>query len=145
MDKRTIMNKLDAILDDSKAAVLATVDGEGRPRLRWMTPAILNADSGVIYAVTTPGSSKISDLQAHPQVEWMIQSKSLDEVAHIRGIISVIDNPALKMEVMAVLGPRLKVFWNINIEEADLVVLETVVQDVTYCHPMKTDHVKVQF
>lgn len=145
MDQRAMMNKLDAILDDAQAAVLATVDANGRPRLRWMTPIILNADAAVIYAVTPPQASKINDLHAHPQVEWMIQSKPLDEVANVRGVISVIDNPALKREVMSALGPRLKVFWNINITKTDFVVLETRIQQVCYYHPMKSDHVRVQF
>jgi len=36
MDKRELMNRVEEILEDAKAGVLATVDEEGRPLLRWM-------------------------------------------------------------------------------------------------------------
>ena len=41
MDKRQLMTRVDEILEDAKAAVLATIDEEGRPLMRWMTPISL--------------------------------------------------------------------------------------------------------
>ena len=44
-------------------------------------------------------------VRAHPRVEWMFQTPTLDEIVSVRGAINVVENPSLRAEVLEVLGP----------------------------------------
>ena len=145
MDKRQLMNRVEEILEDAKGAVLATVDEEGRPLVRWMTPTVLKRREGCLYAVTTPKTRKLVNLDSQPVVEWMIQTRALTEVVNLRGIMRAVDNPALKTEVMEALGSWLTVFWKINPDKTEFLVTETMIREGTYFRPMKGEKVTIQF
>lgn len=136
MDMQELMASLERILNAAKSAVLATVDAEGRPQMRWMTPTVLHGREGVLYAVTSPRFAKVAQLDAAPQVQWMVQTPSLDEVVTLTGRINIVDNPSLKAEITEVIGRRLSVFWRVNTEPTEFVVLETVIEEATLFFPM---------
>ncbi len=145
MDNRELMKRVEEILDDAKAAVLATVDEEGVALVRWMTPTVLKGRAGCLYAVTTPKTRKLVNLDSQPVVEWMIQTRALTEVVNLRGIMRAVDNPALKTEVMEALGSWLTVFWKINPDKTEFVVTETMIQEGTYFRPMRAEKKTVRF
>ncbi len=145
MNQHEIMYKIEQLLEDSKTGILATVDKKGNPRMRWMTPTILKGRPNVLFAVTSPDFVKVVQLGIHPEVEWMIQTRSLNEVVNLRGKINILDNPAIKSEVMEHLAKRLTVFWRVNIEKTDFIVLETIIEEVTYFQPMKGHKETVHF
>jgi general stress protein 26 len=137
MTRHEILEVLELILNDAHTAVLATTDEDGRPRMRWMTPALIRGRSGAIFAVTSPGFAKVNQLASHPEVEWMFQTPVLDTIVTIRGRINMVDNPSLLAEVLEALGPYMRSFWKLKGDERDLVVLETIIQDATFYRPMK--------
>lgn len=136
MDIQGIMNRIAEILEDSKTGVLATVDADGRPHMRWMTPAVLQGRPGTIFAVTSPQFAKAIHLAAHPEAEWMLQTRALDEIVNIKCKISIIDNPSIKAELLETVGKRLSVFWKVN-QEMDFIVLEAAMEEAVYQRPMK--------
>ena len=137
MTQNQFMSELEGIIADSKTAVLATADTENQPFARWMTPVVIKDRPGAIYAVTSPEFKKARQLEANQKVQWLFQTKLLDRIASVRGLVNVIDSSALKSEVMEAIGPRLNVFWRINDDASKLVVLETVIQEATWFTPMK--------
>lgn len=137
MDSRQVMNRVEAIIETHKTGLLATVDEEGKPHIRWLTPAVLRDRPGAIYAITAGRFAKVAQVKSHPQVEWMFQTPSLDEVVSVRGAINVVENPSLRAEVLEVIGPRLRTFWNLARDARDLAVLETVVEHATRFLPME--------
>jgi len=137
MDSREVMNRVGAIIEAHGTGLLATVDQEGNPHLRWLTPTMLRERPGAIYAITAPSFSKVIQIRTHPRVEWMFQTPTLDEVVSVRGAINVVENPSLRAEVLEVLGPRLGTFWKLARDARDLVVLETVVEEATRFLPME--------
>ncbi len=137
MTQKEIMDSVASILQSVRAAVLATVDQSGRPRTRWMMPALLPGHDGAIYAVTSPHFSKVHDLQLHPQAEWMVQTLSLNQVVNLRGRITIVDTPSLKARIMEAIGNRLHAYWKLSSEETDFLILETVIMEATYYLPMK--------
>ncbi|MGA2974251.1 MAG: pyridoxamine 5'-phosphate oxidase family protein [Spirochaetia bacterium] len=145
MDSREVMNRIGAIIEAHGTGVLATVDKDGNPHLRWLTPTLLRERPGALYAVTAPRFSKVMQVRAHPRVEWMFQTPTLDEVISVRGLINVVENPSLRAEVLEVLGPRLGTFWKIAHDARDLVVLETVVEEATRFLPMEGRKDMVRF
>ncbi len=136
MDVQTMMGRLEAVLDNSKVAVLTTVDDGGCPHVRWMTPGLVKGRPECLYALTSPKFRKLLQVAACPKVEWMMQTRSLDEVIVVRGTMEVIDNPGLKSEVTEAIGRNLEVFWRINPDAAELVVLETTIETIERFLPL---------
>lgn len=145
MTPQELMNKVELILDDSKTGVLATIDSNGNPHMRWMTPIVLRQRLGCIYAVTTPGSAKTIQIGDNSHVEWMFQTRAISEVVNIKGVITQVDNPALKNEIMESLASRLTVFWKANNKPDEFIVLETAVEEGVYFKPMKAVREIVKF
>ena len=137
MKQGDFLFELEEMIDDVKTGLLATVDGQGRPRMRWMTPAVLKDRNGALYAVTSKNFAKREELDERPQAQWMFQSRSLDKILYVNGSVNVVENSSMLNEVLEVVGPRLRVFWNVNPDETSLVVLETVIESGTVFLPMK--------
>jgi general stress protein 26 len=145
MDKTSMMDKLAALIEDSRAGVLATVDSSGLPRMRWMTPAILKDRPNELFCVTCPGSSKTEELGHQPRVQWMIQNRAMTQVVTVCGTVNIVDDPAIKTEIMEAIGRRLDVFWRANCDRQEFVVLETVISEATYLKPMQGARETVMF
>lgn len=144
MDIHEIMNKISEILEDSKSGILATVDTSGRPHMRWMTPALVHWRPGTIFAVTSPQFAKAVQLATHPEAEWMLQKRTLEEIVNIKCRINLIDNPSIKSEVLEAVGKQLTAFWRVN-TGTELIVLETVLEEATYYSSMKGTREVVHF
>ncbi len=136
MTQQEMMQKIEEVLENAKTGVLTNVGEDGRPNLRWMTPATIRDWPGVLFAVTSPHSKKVAQLKKNDAVTWMLQTKTLDQIVTIQGMLSIVDNPSLKMQVMDSIGKRLTMFWNIN-TSTDFVVLETNILQATWFSPMK--------
>lgn len=137
MTRQQIVNTLEMILEEAHTAVLATSDEQGRPHLRWMTPALIAGRPRAVYAVTSPGFAKVGQLERRPEVEWLFQTPILDTVVTLRGRMNIVDNPSILAEVLEALGPFMRSFWKLKGEERDLLVLETIVEEAVYYKPMK--------
>jgi general stress protein 26 len=143
MTRQELLARLGAILEETGTGLLATVDDEGRPRMRWMTPALLAGRSGALFALTSPGFAKAAQISGHPSVEWMFQSPSLKEIVTVRGRVNLVDNPSIRSELLEAVGPRLRAFWKLKQDERDLLVLETVLEEGSRYTPMTGDKVSV--
>jgi len=137
VNKREVLATLQMILNEVHTAVLATADREGRPHLRWMTPALIAGREGTIFAVTSPGFEKVRHLEVHPEVEWLFQTPLLDTIVTVRGRMNVVDNPSILAEVLEALGPHMHSFWRLKGEERDLRVLETVISEAVCYWPLR--------
>jgi general stress protein 26 len=145
MDKVSIMDKLAMLIEDSRAGVLSTVNADGFPAARWMTPAILKDRPNELFCVTCPGTQKAMDLGEKPHAHWTIQNRTLTQVVTVTGKVNILDNPAIKAEIMEAIGHRLEVFWKANCDQKDFVVLETVIEEATYFRPMQGTKETVKF
>ncbi|MBN2441098.1 MAG: pyridoxamine 5'-phosphate oxidase family protein [Spirochaetales bacterium] len=145
MTKHDVMSKIGTLLGEVKTAVLATSDKDGNPHVRWMCPCIFSNRENTLYALSSPHFAKIMQLKENPRVEWMIQSKSLDEIVTLRGKVNIIENPSLKGEVMALVGKTLHVFWTLTGKATDYLVLETIITDAVYFRPMTGQKTAISF
>jgi pyridoxamine 5'-phosphate oxidase len=132
------MGVLDAIIDEVQVGVLATVDPEGRPAMRWMTPTQVRGRQGYLYALTSPNFRKTQHIANQSRVEWMFQTPDLNRIVTVIGEISMVDNPQLKSEVLEAIGRRLEVFWRVN-RQQDFIVLETRIDEIKLFKPMKQE------
>jgi pyridoxamine 5'-phosphate oxidase len=144
MEYREIAARLEEMLSQAHVAQLATVDGSGWPRIRWMTPTLLPRLPGRIYALTSPRFAKAAEIAARPEVTWSIQSRTLDAIIEARGRATLIDLPQLKTEVMEAIGPHLQVFWRANPEAHELVVIETELEELSLFLPLSQERARVE-
>jgi general stress protein 26 len=145
MDQLELMRKLTEIMDNSHAGILSTTDHNGIPHLRWMTPVLLKGRKGVIYSVTSQHSKKVGQINQNSDVTWMIQSRSLDQIVTLYGKTNILNNPSIKSEVLETVGDKLTMFWSINEDLDEFVVLETVIEKAVYFRPAKGVLNKVNF
>jgi pyridoxamine 5'-phosphate oxidase len=132
-----LMNKVDFLLSLSKAALLSTIDLDGFPHSRWMTPRTLKGRLGAFYCLTASESQKIKHIQNNPHVSWMIQTKTLTEIVQLHGKVNILNQPSIKNELLENLGDQLSMVWRVNPNRTDFVVLETILSRGVYCCPMK--------
>jgi general stress protein 26 len=116
---------------------MTTMDPEGKPSLRWMTPAILKYPAPAIYCFSIPRCEKLKHIAANNYVVWMIQRRDLREIVKINGTAKIIDNPATKGELLERIGPRLETFFKANANSEEFVVIETVIETAEYYMPRK--------
>lgn len=136
MNMQELRTVIETLVEDSKTAVLATVDRESRPHTRWVVPGCLRNRPGALYTVSGSGFAKIEQLLNNPNAQMLFQSRNLDKVVSVSGKMNILDNPSIRSEVLECLGARLKAFWKTNVSESDLVVLELVMEEAEYYVPM---------
>ncbi|AFG37861.1 pyridoxamine 5'-phosphate oxidase family protein [Spirochaeta africana] len=128
MNDKQQYNALVDIIDEAGVGVLATVDTENRPRVRWMTAATEKSRDGAVFTVSYRNAGKISQLEHNPHTQWLFSAGGKNAI--VDGQTHVVDNPAVKAGVMELLGSRLARFWEQDIDPEDIVVLETIVGEV---------------
>ncbi|HCZ06968.1 MAG: pyridoxamine 5-phosphate oxidase [Thermotogota bacterium] len=137
MKREEALRLLSEIVDDTNVGVLTTVEN-GYPRARWMTVGILKGRPGALFSVTIESSPKLKQIAENPNVEWLLQSRNLDRIINVRGKVNVIDNPALRAEVLESIGGKLTTLWKIRHDHLQkLLVLETVIEEMAYFIPLK--------
>ena len=136
MSSNPVLEKVQSLVDEVRIGILSTVDEKGVPHARWMTPVFIPRLKGALYAVTSAGNEKVRHLAKNPNVAWIFQSKSLDRIATVTGKAFVVKDPALSAEVLEVIGPRLQVFWKHSGDPKKLVVVETVIESLSWFKPL---------
>jgi pyridoxamine 5'-phosphate oxidase len=131
------MNLIDALIEDAGAAVLATVDDRGIPRLRWITPGTHPDHPGSIFMVTARQFAKIAQVLKKPEVSILLQTRSLDKVLNLEGKIEVLENPSIRSEMLERIGRRLNAFWKLDVPDRDLVVIEFAISSAILYLPQK--------
>ncbi|HTX71444.1 MAG TPA: pyridoxamine 5'-phosphate oxidase family protein [Rectinemataceae bacterium] len=144
MEFTEILGAALSVMVDVKFGTLSTVDEEGFPRSRWMSPTTLGRSSGVIYAVTAENLAKVRHIRANPKVEWGFQSANLGSVVRLRGLARLTSNPLLTAEVLEAIGPHLGVFWRIVDNPRQLVVIETTVQSAVLLNSISLERFEAE-
>jgi len=85
MDQHHLLTRIETLIEESKVGLLATIDQDDKPRVRWMTPTIMPNRGASIFAFTASDAMKIQDIQHQPEVKWLIQTADLTEVVSVRG------------------------------------------------------------
>jgi len=139
MDAAELIRRMERLVGASKVGVLTTIDTSGFPRSRWMTPTFLKGRPGFVYAVTSPKSGKAEQIRGNPKVEWTFQSTVLDEILSAVGPAALIDDPQFKAEVLEAIGPNLPIFWRVNPDSRNLIIVETAISEIACFFPMRNE------
>jgi general stress protein 26 len=83
------------IIDSSECQVLVTIDEEGRPRVRAMSPFPPEAD-WVIWLGTSPDSKKIRQIRAKPEVAVYYYAPDRVSYVSVSGEAEIVDDTGLE-------------------------------------------------
>lgn len=134
-----LMTLLGTIADDAKAALLSTVDEQGVPQMRWVTPGCVPDRPGSIFIVTVLQFDKVAHVTKNPQATMLFQTLTLDKIVNIAGTVSVLKGPLILSEILEVVGKRLNVFWKKHAPQRELVVLEFAITSASLYLPQTGD------
>lgn len=98
MSKEEVVRAAQELVRAGGAFVLATVDEEGGPQMRWMGGAFLE-EPLTIYMVTGAESRKMRQIGASPKSQLMFQSKDYARVATLSGNCEVVEEAEIKRRV----------------------------------------------
>lgn len=135
MNESEFLGRVRGIIDESGRALLATVNAEGFPTMRWMNPAYIPTRLRWLYCTTSRQFPKVNHVKAHPKVSWLLTEPRTGELFSLRGLMQVVDHPRFSAELLEELGRRLETFWKLRPDSADIVVLETELLSGEYFDP----------
>ena len=118
------------LADGSRPGILATVDEQGMPHLRWMATLSLH-DWPLLYTITSPTSRKIQHLSNNPNVSWMFSNEEMNVVVNIRGKARITDDVGKRQHVWKLLEDKSKAYFlSIANDGPGFAVIETEIEDI---------------
>jgi general stress protein 26 len=91
MTKEEIVRTAQEMTRTNRVFVLATVDEEGRPQVRWIGGCVLD-EPMTLWMATGADSRKLHQIRAHPQAQVMFHAEGYTQVATITGTCEADDS-----------------------------------------------------
>ena len=101
-----ILKKAMTIIKETRAGVLATIDEDGSPNMRWMATHSVMGSLKNLYTITSPASNKSNEVGKEPRVTWLFTRVNFTEVLKVRGKAYIDDDPQLKSQVWDRVGKK---------------------------------------
>jgi general stress protein 26 len=118
------------LADGKRPGVLATVDEQGMPHLRWMATLSLN-DWPLLYTITSPASKKVRHINHNPNVSWMFSNEEMNVIVNIRGKARIASDPGKMQRVWKMLEDKSKAYFlSIAADGPGFAVIETEIEDI---------------
>ena len=118
------------LADGKRPGILATVDEQGMPHLRWMATLSLH-DWPRLYTITSPNSRKVQHIKAHPSVSWMFSNNEMNVVVNIRGKARIATDVVKMQHVWKLLEDKSKAYFlSIATDGPGYAVIETEIEDI---------------
>ena len=118
------------LADGRRPGVLATVDEQGMPHIRWMATISLN-DWPLLYTITSPNSRKIQHIAKNPHVSWMFANEEMNVIVNIRGKARLADDFGKMQRVWKLLADKSKAYFlSIADNGPGFAVIETEIEDI---------------
>lgn len=118
------------LADGTRPGVLATVDENGMPHMRWMATISLQ-DFPMLYTITSPQSRKIQHILDNPNVSWMFSNEETNVIVNIRGRARITDDFGKMQHVWKLLKDKSKAYFlNIATDGPGFAVIETEIENI---------------
>ena len=113
-----------------RPGVLATVDEQGMPHMRWMATLSLR-DLPLLYTITSPASRKVQHIKRHPGVSWMFSNVEMSIIINLRGKARISSDVGKMQRVWELLEDKSKAYFlSIAADRPGFVVIETKIEDI---------------
>jgi general stress protein 26 len=93
-----VMDRVREIMEAvQKVHVLATVDAEGRPQMRWMGALVEDPETPwTFYLACSSGSRKMEQIAANPHAQLLFSKLEDWQVASLSGEAEAVDSPEIR-------------------------------------------------
>jgi len=113
-----------------RPGILATVDEQGMPHMRWMATLSLH-DWPLLYTISSPTSRKVRHIERNPRVSWMFSNDELNIIINIRGRARIVDDATKTQQVWKLLEDKSKAYFlSIAADGEGFAVIETEIEDI---------------
>ncbi|MGE5532560.1 MAG: pyridoxamine 5'-phosphate oxidase family protein [Bacteroidota bacterium] len=83
-----------------KVHVLATVDAQGRPQMRWMGALVEDPEAPwTFYLACSAGSRKMQQIATNPRAQLLFSKLDTWQVASLSGEAEAVDSPELRQMI----------------------------------------------
>lgn len=118
------------LADGKRPGILATVDEQGMPHVRWMATLSLH-DWPMLYTITSPASQKVQHIKNNPNVSWMFSNEELNVIVNIRGKARIAADFGKMQHVWKLLEDKSKAYFlSISSDGPGFAVIETEIEDI---------------
>ena len=125
-----VVNLAKKLADGRRPGILATVDEQGMPHMRWMATLSLH-DWPLLYTITSPASRKIQHIKNNPSVSWMFSNEEMNVIVNIRGKARVASDSGQIQRVWKLLEDKSKAYFlSIASDGPGFAVIETEIEDI---------------
>lgn len=100
MSREEIIGMARRVVSEGKPFVLATVDADGGPRMRWMGGLLLE-EPLTIYMACGASSRKMEQIRGNPKGQLMFQTEGFREVVTLYGTCSIVEHADVKQKLWA--------------------------------------------
>ncbi|MDB6134810.1 MAG: pyridoxamine 5-phosphate oxidase-related FMN-binding protein [Verrucomicrobiales bacterium] len=134
-DSGDILGLAKSLVNGRHPGILATVDANGSPRLRWMSTLSCEAFP-VFHSLTAPNSRKVREILRHPAVHWMFFNADKTLVLNLTGWARIIEETALLKQIWRkIVDTSHAYFLNEYAEKPGFVAIETTVEAIECSSP----------
>lgn len=118
------------LADGNRPGVLATVDHDGAPHLRWMSTLSLQ-EFPHLYALTSPASRKVAHIQRNPLVSWMFTTEMSSMVINLSGMAHVVIDKGEINRIWRLIENKTNAFFlSLDTMNDGVAVIDTIIEDV---------------
>jgi general stress protein 26 len=100
MDKSAVIGAAEELVSAGRSFVLATVDQDGAPQVRWMG-AVFTEKPFTMYLAAGAESRKMAQISGNPKSQLMFHAEDFSKVATLSGTSEIVDDDAVKQQVFA--------------------------------------------
>lgn len=139
-DSDDVINLAKSLVNGHFPGILATIDTEGKPQMRWMSTLAFD-EFPVFHTLTSPGSQKVEQIRANPRVNWMFFNKDLSLVVNLKGRARIIqDPPSLKRIWQRIVDLSHAYFLEHYNRKPGFCAIETIVESIECNSPKNNVH-----
>jgi general stress protein 26 len=142
-DSADILGLARTLVNGHHAGILATVDHEGKPEVRWMSTLAFD-EFPVFHTLTAPTSRKVQQIKERPDVNWMFFNQDRTMILNLIGKARVItDTKTLKAIWKRVQDKSLTYFLDRYAKGLGFVAIETKVELIECTTPKSALRFKI--
>lgn len=118
------------LANGTRPGMLATIDSDGVPRMRWMQTLSLDHFPH-LYALCSPSSRKVAQIRASPRVSWLFTSDSGNMIVNLSGRANIITEPAEVNGIWRLIEHKENAYFlDLKSDAEGIAVIDTLVDEV---------------
>lgn len=122
------------LANGTRPGVLATVDENGCPQVRWMATLSLR-EFPHLYSLTSPKSRKVEHIRMNPKVSWMFTTEGSTMVVNMAGTATIVTDKTAVNRIWEIVEDKSNAFFLTLDCSEGVTVIDTLIEDIECVAP----------